>query len=89
MRRSSLLLGSGPADDQVIELLVEAGFDDECGFDDGEFGAAGTIERCKPFEDDVEDARVQDLVEASAFRGVGENDGAEFCAIDCIAGAED
>jgi hypothetical protein len=31
---------------------------------------------------------VEDLVQASAFCGVGENDGAEFGAIDCIAGAE-
>jgi hypothetical protein len=67
---------------------VEAGFDDESGFDDGEFRAAGTIERGKPFEDDIEDARVEDMVEAGAFGGVSENDGAEVGAIDCIARAE-
>ena len=88
MRRSICCWGVAPADDQVIELLVETGFDDERGFDDGEFRAAGTIERGKPFEDDVEDARVEDLVEAGAFCGVSENDGAEFRAIDCITGAE-
>ena len=39
-----LLGGSAPADDQVIELLMETAFDDESGFDDGEFRAAGTVE---------------------------------------------
>ena len=85
-----MLRGRAPADDQVIKLLVEAGFDDESGFDDGEFWAAGTIECGKPFEDDVEDARVEDLVEADAFCGVGEGAGAgevaiEPCRFPCIA----
>ena len=68
---------------------MEAGFDDERGFDDGEFRAAGAVERCEPFEDDVENARVEDLVEAGAFCDVGENDSAEFGSIDCIARSED
>ena len=68
---------------------MEAGLDDECSFDDGEFRAAGAVERCEPFEDDIKNARVEDVVEAGAFCGIGKNDGTEFGAIDCIARAED
>ena len=84
----ALLLGAAPADDQVVEVFVEACLDDEGGFDDCKFGAARACERGKPFLDDIENARVKNLVEAQALGGVVEYDGAEFGAIDDIAGTE-
>jgi hypothetical protein len=83
-----LLIGTAPADNDAVELFVEARFENQGCFDDGEFRATGTIERLEPISDNIEDTRVKDLVEAGALLGVGENDCAELRAVHLGEGIE-
>src|SRR5712691_739952 len=80
-----LLLGLAPRDDEAIELLVQAGFDEQRGFD--ERGVADSVPL--PFvelpEDDVGDARVHDGVQAVELGPVGKNNVRELDPVDAPA----
>src|SRR5712692_10395998 len=77
-----LLLGMAPGDHQAVETFVNAGFDQQGGFDEDRVADSGAPPHLELAEDDFRDARMDDGVEAVELSAVGEDDGAELCAVD-------
>ena len=73
-----LLLRLAPGDDQAIQIFVNAGFDQQGGFDEGGVARAGTLPIVELTEDDRGDARMDDGVEAVEPGAVVKHDGAEL-----------
>ena len=71
-----LLLRRAPGDHEAIQIFVNAGFDQERGFDEGGIAHAATLPFVELAEDDFGDARMDDGVEAIEFGAIVENDGA-------------
>ena len=71
-----LLLRLAPGNHEAIQIFVNAGFDQERGFDEGGIAHAATLPFVELAEDDFGDARMDDGVEAIEFGAIVENDGA-------------
>jgi hypothetical protein len=71
-----LLLRLAPGNYEAIQIFVNAGFDQERGFDEGGIAHAATLPFVELAEDDFGDARMDDGVEAIEFGAIVENDGA-------------
>ncbi len=76
-----LLFGPAPADHHFIELLVIVRFDDQRSFDNGKIRPARLIECRKPFAHHVQDAWMEDLIQACAFLRIREDDWTELAAV--------
>ena len=74
------MFGPAPTNDELVEIAVITGFNDERGFNDGELRTFRFIERCKPLLQNIEDSRMKNLIEPRALLGVSEYDAAELCA---------
>src|SRR5712691_2870007 len=83
-----LLLGSAPGDYQAIKIFVNAGFDQQGGFDEDRVANPSPLPRLELAEDDFRNARMDDGVEAIQLDAVGKDDGAEFCAVNAAPGGD-
>jgi hypothetical protein len=83
-----LLLGCTPGDDEAIEILVDAGFDEQGGFDEDGVANTGAPPYFELAEDDFGDARVNDGIEAVEPGAIVENDGGKFAAVNAAVCGE-
>jgi hypothetical protein len=84
-----LLLRLAPGDDKTVQIFVNAGFDEEGGFNEGGIAHALALPIVELTQDDFGDARMDDGVEAVETGAIVENDGAEFCAVNAPIRGED
>jgi hypothetical protein len=84
-----LLLRLAPGDDKTIQILVNAGFDEEGGFNKGSIAHALALPIVELTQDDFGDAGMDDGVEAVEAGAIVENDDAEFCAVNAAIRGED
>jgi hypothetical protein len=84
-----LLLRLAPGDDKTVEIFVNAGFDEEGGFNEGGIAHALALPIVELTQDDFGDAGMDDGVEAVEAGAIVENDGAEFCAVNAAIRGED
>jgi hypothetical protein len=84
-----LLFGFAPGHNSTVEFLVNAGFDEQRGFDEDGIAHSGAVPQFELAENDFGDTGVDDGVEAVEFYAVGEDDGTEFRAVYASAGASD
>ncbi len=84
-----LLLRLAPGDDKAVEIFMNAGFDEEGGFNEGGIAHALALPIVELTQDDFGDARMDDGVEAGEAGAIVENDGAEFCAVNAAIRGED
>lgn len=83
-----MLLGGTPGDDETVEPFIEAGFDQEGGFDEDYFAIAVALPGGKLLLRSFAHAGMNDSVEMGEFDGIGEDDVAEFSAVDAAAGSD-
>jgi hypothetical protein len=83
-----LLFRLAPGNDQTIEFLVNAGFDQKSGLHKSGVACAGPLPFGELTEDDFGDARMDDGVETVEPGAIVENDGAEFRAVNTTAWSE-
>src|SRR6266567_3058766 len=76
-----LLFRMAPGHHQAVQLLVNAGFDQQGGFDENRVANSGAPPHLKLAEDDFRDPGMDDGVKAVEFGAVGKDDGAELCAL--------
>jgi len=77
-----LLFWCAPGDDEPVEPCGHTGFDEQCGFD--KYG--GVSATCLPvvelLENNLINAGMKNGVEVRELRGIGEDNGSKFAAID-------
>src|SRR5205814_262357 len=76
-----LLLRRAPGDHQPIEFFVNAGFDDQRGFDESRIANAASPPGLELAENNFGDSRVHDGVEAIELGLIREDNRAKLCAV--------
>src|SRR5882762_9161141 len=81
-----LLFRRAPSHHEAVQVFVNAGFDQERGFDEGGVARAAPLPFLELTEDDFGDARMDDGVEAVESGAIGEDDGAELWTVNAAIG---
>jgi hypothetical protein len=84
-----LLFGLAPGDDEAVEGLVKARFDEEGGFNKDSVTRSGALPFGELLKSSFLDARMDDGVEAVEPAAVREDDSSELAAVDALVGGED
>jgi hypothetical protein len=83
-----LLLRLAPGNDQAVQILVNAGFDEEGGLHEGSVTCAASFPFFELTEDDFCDARMDDGVETVEPGAIGEDNGAKLRPIHATIGGD-